>query len=140
VAIRTTEALVKAVLQRDYDLRNTPSLTRYIASASMITDAWVTCATNKGYTVSDELATEMETWLSAYRYTHNLPVYTSKSTDGRSASFLREQNMNPYKLGALELDPSGCLAFLLDTKAKQKVGFSHLGKRPSEAIPYPDRD
>lgn len=136
---RTTDTLVKAVLQRDYDLVNTPSLTRFIDSASMIVDRLVACATSRGYTLADAELAEIETWLAAYRYTHNNPVYASKSTDGRSASFLREGNRNPYLLGALELDPSGCLAFLTNPK-KQRAGFRWLGTTPSESTAFWERD
>lgn len=136
---RTDSDTVKEVLIRDYDLRNTPSLTPFIDSASAIVDRMVTCAAEKGFTFTDAELIMIETWVAAYRYTHNNPVYSSKSTDGRSASFLREDNANPYKRGALELDPSGCLATLLRPD-KKRAGFTWLGKRPSEAIPYTDRE
>lgn len=135
---RTDADAVKAVLLRDYDQRNTPSLTTFITSASLIVDRVATCAAAKGYTLSDALLLEMETWVAAYRYTLNNPVYSSKSTDGRSASFVRDGN--PYKEGALALDPSGCLSVALDPKKATRPGFSWLGKRPSEATPYTDRD
>jgi hypothetical protein len=136
---RTTTGLVKELLQRDYDLRNSPPLTRHIKSASLIVDRMVACAVSKGITLTDDETLEIETWVAAYRYTHNNPVYTSKSTDGRSGSFLRDGNENPYKKGALELDPSGCLAGLLNPK-KARAGFSWLGKRPTDAVPYTDRE
>lgn len=137
MALRTNVRLVKDILLRDYDLRNEPNLMPFIRSAAHIVDRMIICATAKGFTISDDLATDIHTWLSAYRYSLNNPVYSSKSTDGRSASFLREGN--PYKQGAIELDPSGCLAALLDPN-KQRIGFSWLGKRPSESIPFDERD
>lgn len=140
MAVRTTSDLVKDLLQRDYDLRNTPSLTVHINSASMIVDRMVTCATNKGYTFTDEELEMIERWVSAYRYTHNNPVYTNKSTDGRSAGFLRQDNDNPYRRGALELDPTGCLELLLKASGKMRPSFSWLGKKRSEQIDFPDRD
>jgi hypothetical protein len=139
MAVRTTEDRVIAVIQRDYDLRNQPSLATFINSASLIVDRTVACAARKGITITDAEALEMETWVAGYRYTHNNPVYSSKSTDGRSASFLREGGENPYKKGALELDPSGCLDALLDPKKKVRLGLTWLGKRPTEAIDFDDR-
>ena len=136
---RTTSTLVQAILLRDYDSRNSPSLTPFITSASVIVDRMVTCAALSGITFSDDELLEIEGWVAAYRYTHNNPVYSSKSTDGRSASFLREDSKNPYKLGALELDPSGCLNSLLDPKRKIQPGFSWLGKTESEQINYTER-
>lgn len=135
---RTDDAAVKAVLLHDYDGRNNPSLATFITSASLIVDQVAACAAAKGVTMSDALLAEIETWVAAYRYTHNNPVYQSKSTDGRSASFVREGGRNPYLLGAVELDPSGCLAALLSGK-KVRAGFTWLGKRPSEAVPFDRR-
>lgn len=136
---RTSAALVKELLQRDYDLRNNPPLTVHINSASMIVDRMVVCATNKGFTYTDDELEMIERWVAGYRYTHTNPVYNSKSTDGRSAGFLRQDSQNPYKKGAEELDPSGCLIALLALK-RARIGMTWLGKRPSEAIDYPERD
>lgn len=136
---RTDDTTVKTLLLRDYDSVNSPGLTRFITGASMIVDRLVTCAAAKGVTFSDAELLEIETWVAAYRYTHNNPVYASKSTDGRSASFLRQGNDNPYRRGALELDPSGCLEALLRTTGQKRAGFSWLGKRPSEAVNFDER-
>lgn len=140
MAIRTTETLVKGVLLRDYDSRNEPSLTPFIATASLLVDAVVTCAARKSVTFTDDHLELMERWLAAHYYTKNNPVYSSKSTDGRSASFVRDpQTPEPYKRVALDLDTTGCLAALLTDK-KGRAGFSWLGKKPTEAIPYTERE
>lgn len=136
---RTNETLVKAVLLRDYDLRRKPSLNPFITSASMIVDRLVTCAADKDVTFTDAELQTIESWVAAYRYTHNNPVYQSKSTDGRSASFVRQGNNNPYRQGATELDPTGCLEALLKSEGKRRVGFSWLGVTPSEARNFDDR-
>lgn len=136
---RTDATLVKAILLRDYDSRNNPSLTPFITSASMIVDRMVLCATESGITFSDAELLEIEGWVAAYRYTHNNPVYSSKSTDGRSGSFLREDSKNPYKAGALEMDPSGCLEQLLGPKKGIVPNFSWMGKTENEQQDYWER-
>lgn len=135
---RTTAGLVKGLLLRDYDTVQTPSLSPFIATAALLVDAVVTCAARKGLTLSDAHLELLERWLAAHYYTKSNPVYASKSTDGRSASFVRDTKVpEPYKAGALDLDTTGCLAAILD--GNRKVGFTWLGKRPSEAVPYDQR-
>jgi len=136
---RTTEALVKELLLRDYDSRNTPSLTVFIDTASAFIDAAVECAARQSITHTDAILELMETWAAAYFYTQNNPVYASKNTDGRSATFLREGQINPYKVGLLALDSTGCLTLLLSVK-KRRAGFTWLGKRASVATNFWDRE
>jgi hypothetical protein len=135
---RTSSALVQGLLLRDYDTRNNPSLTPFIDTASLVVDAVAACAARKGLTVSDEFLEMLERWLAAHYYTKNNPTYSSKSNDGRSASYIRDPKVpEPYKAGAMELDYTGCLLAVLNSGAR--VSMTWLGKRPREAVPFVDR-
>lgn len=135
---RTSSALVKGLLLRDYDSRNNPSLTPFIETASLIVDQVSACAARKGLTVSDAFLEMMERWLAAHYYTKNNPTYSSKSNDGRSASFIRDPKVpEPYKAGAMEMDYTGCLTAVLN--GGQKASMTWLGKRPTEAVPFDER-
>lgn len=106
---RTTEAAVKAILLRDYDSVNEPSLEPFIEIASAHVD-------NLADTPQAEL---IERWLSAHFYVMADPVYISKSTDGVSGSFAgftfnRYTGYSPlmesrYGRMALAIDGSGAL-------------------------------
>jgi hypothetical protein len=94
----------------------------------------VTCATNKGITLSSTTLELIERWLSAHYYTVMDPLYKSKNTGRAGASF----NDRSYADTAKQLDTSGCLAAIL--AGGNRVGVWWLGKPPSQQIPYADRD
>lgn len=143
MALRTTEALVKAVLRLgsqggDYDDANNPSLTRYIAAANLIVDRVATCATDRDLDLTTAELTEIETWLAAHYYTKSDRVYSSRSTKSKSGQFVLDPKVpEPYKAAAIEMDASGCLAAIL---SRQRAGGFWLGKAPSEQTDYVDRD
>jgi hypothetical protein len=112
------------------------SVMPYIATANLVVTRVNTCATAAGYTLTAEELEMMERWLACDFYTKMDPVYTSKSTLSASGSFMRGKE-EPYRMGALALDPSGCLKSILDSK--QVSGF-WAGKPASEQIPYNERD
>jgi hypothetical protein len=128
---RTTAAAVKELLDRNYDTRNVPSLEGFIATANLIVTKVAECAARRSVTLADDHLELMERWLAAHYYTKANPVYQSKTTDGRSASFVRNrESPEPYLNGAMDLDTTGCLGALLS--ARKRAGFSWLGKRPSQ--------
>lgn len=137
MAIRTNHKMVEDVLQDCWD--PSTKLDRYIKGASLIVDRVVTCSANTDYELTDAEAKEIETWLAAHLYTKMDPTYSSRSTNGASGSFVRDPKIpEPFKDGALMLDPSGCLAIALKTVPKVSAGW--MGRPPSEQTDYVDRD
>lgn len=143
MAIRTTSAAVQALMLpgKDYDTENAPSLTGFIATASVIVDRAVTCASNRGITISDTESELMERWVAAHAYCMSDPTYASKSTQGASASFTGQTGMHleqtRYGQTAMDLDPSGCLARV----GKQKFAYTAwLGLPESGQTDYEDRN
>lgn len=144
MAIRTNAAAVIGVLQDDYgpaEDGSLPSLTPYMASASVIVDRVVTCAANKGITLDANEQEIIERWLSAWAYGESDKPYTQRTTEGASGSFAGQTGegfcSNLYGQTACRLDWSGCL-FNLDKQ--QRAGAAWLGKPPSQQIPYCERD
>lgn len=134
---RTTQLAVENLLLKDYDSRSHPSLSPYIDSATVVVDRVVTCASKKGITLTTAEKELIERWLSAFFYTRVDPIYQSKGTDGSSASFVSDPvDPERYRMGAMAIDPSGCLSAILKQKTASGVW---LGKRPSEQISYVDR-
>lgn len=141
---RTTSSLVIALLGNsathpkglgNYD--GVSDVTQWIDSATAIVDRVATCATGKGITLSTTELELIERWLAAHYYTKYDPLYASKSTGRASASFIQDPKVpERYKAGALDLDPSGCLAGIL---AGARAGAAWLGKRPSDQTDYADR-
>ena len=133
---RTTPAKVEAILNKDYDYVNRPSLTPYIDTAAELIDRVVTQASANGTTIGATTAELMERWLSADCYVRSDATHSSRSNMGASASFTRKGD--EYRRMAIALDPSGILSGLL-TEGKQRVDIFWLGKPPSEQIDYQDR-
>lgn len=142
MAIRTTSSDVIALMTPggDYDTVNLPSLTGFIATANAVVNRVATCATAKGMALSTEELELIERWLSAHYYVMSDQNYTSKTTDGASASFQGKTDMgvkaSKYGQTALDLDYSGCLA-AITTRAF--ASFSWLGKNPRDQIDVEDR-
>lgn len=116
--MRTNATAVKAILVYNYDFKRNPDLTGFMDSASNIVDRVVSDAVVVGVAVTDVQAELIERWLSAYFYCKMDPLYTTKSTQGASGSFVTstslEAEQERYKRGAIELDPSGCLHAILN--------------------------
>lgn len=142
MAVRTDSDAVIALLApgKDYDLVNLPSLTGFIASASVVVSRVATCAADKGITLSSEELELIERWLAAHYYKRSDLPYASKSTGGQSASFQTKIDMGikgtHYGQSAIDMDPSGCLA-ALSSQARASIGW--LGKNPPDQINYEDR-
>jgi hypothetical protein len=135
---RTTSSAVLAILLRDYDSVNNPSLEPFIEAASSLMDDVAACAVAADATLSSTKLELMERWLAAHFYTKNNPVYQSKTTSQASATFVRgKKEPEPYKDAALMLDSTGCLASAL---AGNRAGGFWAGKVPSEQIPYDQRN
>src|SRR5207249_294049 len=96
------------------------------------------CAAGKGLNLTTEELREVETWIAAHLYTKSDPVYTSRTTSAASGVFVRApNNPEPYKDGAIAIDPSGCVNAALN---QLRAGGFWLGKAPSEQTDYKDRD
>lgn len=141
--MRTSINAVKAVFRStvegtDYD--GTTDLTPFIETASSIVDDVATCATLKGRPLTDTKLELIERWLSAWAYCMSDRPYSSRSTGGASGSFQGQTAMhfdaNYYGQMAISLDSSGCLYSM---GKGMEVGITHLGKVPSERIPYEHR-
>jgi len=117
---RTNSALVQEVLDRNYDLKRSPSLKPYIDAASLTVTRLVDDAAVKGFThTSDELEM-IERVLAAYNYCKMDPLWQSKSTQGASGAHVTSQTLDGeqerYKRWAIEIDASGCLNALLNRR------------------------
>ena len=139
---RTTQLLVGEILgnptdnprlQPNWD--GTTSLTPYIDKAYLMVTRVITCAAAKNITISTDEAEMIERWLAAYYYTVLDPLYKSRTTAGRSGTFVRSDN-NDYKQAAIESDPSGCLNAMLKM---QRAQGAWLGKTTAEATEADDR-
>tara|TARA_R110002020_G_scaffold376130_3_gene587298 strand:+ start:22696 stop:23130 length:435 start_codon:yes stop_codon:yes gene_type:complete len=144
MAVRTTDAKVKAILLSQYDLDNTPALTDFITEANLLTD-WVdTCDTDND--VSDALLTLIETNLAAHFYKIAEQGAAEEKTADASVTFRGESGMylesTLFGQKAITLDVSGCLAKRnsMSKKGKQTISLDWLGKIPSNQIDYTDRD
>ena len=140
---RTTAALVKSILLRDYDSLRAPDLTPFIEAANLLVTRVEECALAKGITLTADELEMIERWLAAHSYALNDRIYTSKHTADASASFGGQMGLGldftPYGQWAARLDISGCLEALAG--AERKVGRAYwLGKPKSDQIDYVDRD
>lgn len=104
---RTTASAVQTLLGRNWDQAS--SVTPYIDTASAIVDQVVSCASDRGVTMTDATLELMERWLAAHFYTQMDPLYKSKTTGRASATFADQD----YKKAAMQLDQSGCLAGIM---------------------------
>lgn len=140
MSVRTNEDAVKGILNDDYGPKRDgtlPDLTPYIASASAVVTRVAACAVDRGVTLSSAEKELIERWLAAHLYTKSDPTYSSRSTAGASGSFVRNSECpEPYKDGALSVDPSGCLNALLNNR---RASIFWVGKTEDEAIPVDER-
>lgn len=112
---------------------STPSLTRHISTANAIVTRVITCAAEKGVTISDDEAELMEMWLAAYFYTVMDPQYKRKKTERAEGEFLTQSYLDAAKM----LDVSGCLTAILE---RRTASVFWGGRPPSEQTDYVDRD
>lgn len=128
---RTTIAAVKGLLGRDYDSNKLYDVQPYIDGAWPMVDRVVTCATNKGITLTDAELEIIERHVAAHRYQMMDQAFSTKSTSSASASFqgVTDKGLEGTKYGqsALDLDYSGCL---MNITKKQRATGAWLGTCP----------
>lgn len=107
MALRTSEALVKGILETDADIRLAP----FIRMANALTDWLASQDTDSELTAS--LLLEIEGLLAAHFYAHRDQLYNSKSTGGASGSFQGQTGMflqaTLYGQTAMVMDVTGKL-------------------------------
>lgn len=135
MAARTTSIKVQELLGYNYDRKRAPVLTPFIDTATLMVDDLVACAVERGITLTTARLELIERWLACYYYSKQDPLYSSRSTEGASGSFLR--TADDFKNSAIDLDNSGCLQAMF---AKAVASLTWLGKVPSEQIDVNDRD
>lgn len=139
--VRTTSALVIEILDRNYNTRDAPSLTPFIAAANSLVNRVRTCAREKSLALSTTELELLERWLAAHMYCQADRTYRQKSTGKASGAFdgITKDGLESTMYGqtALRIDYSGCLR-QIHTGASATVIW--LGKPPSEQIDYADRD
>lgn len=84
---RTTEAAVIAVLMRDYDSLNAPSLSPFISTATLIVNRAVASALLGEYPLTATEAERIECWLAAHFYACSDKPFASKMTMKTGAKF-----------------------------------------------------
>lgn len=138
---RTTSDLVIAILQKDYDSVNSPDISGYIDSASLLVDKMILCRTGKGIVTTDSEAEIIERWLSAHAYAMSDKPYKAKTNLRSSAVYEGETKLRleatRYGQFAMGLDDSGCLEKV--NAGNKRVGGRWLGRRPSDQTDYEDR-
>lgn len=133
---RTTVQLVKALLLDNYGAlrdRTLPSLQPFIDTATVIIDRVATCAVSRGKTLTTTELELIERWLACHYYTKSDPLYTSRSTEGASGSFVQRSFLD----GATDLDFSGCLKAIMSGR---KARVSWGGKSVKEQVDYYTRN
>lgn len=141
---RTTALAVQKVLDAGGDYRPNKDLSPYIDVGSAIVDDLVTYATDNDITVPGAARLELiERWLAAWSYCMSDQPYSSRSTDGASASFQGQTAMyleaNKYGQTAVSLDPTGYLVTLAKGEGPTSASAVWLGTRYSDQPDYDDR-
>ncbi len=138
---RTTITAVQNILGADYGRLpdgTLPDLQQYIDTAVIVIDRLRQRAIAANRTLLPAELELIERWLSAHYYTRTDPTYTSRSTQGASASFTSPgDNPERYLATAMEIDSSGLLEALIK---KQNVSAQWLGKTLSERNSYDERN
>ncbi len=138
--MRTNSTAVEALLLKDYDAKNLPSLSPFIESASSIVDDLYAYAVGNGRTISTVKLELIERWLSAHAYQQSDRGYTSRSTESASGSFQGSATemlkSTFYGQMALTLDSTG---YLMNIGKRKTVAY-WAGKPTSEQIDIDQRN
>lgn len=148
MAIRTSQALVQAVLEtgEDYDTVKATSLTPFITAANKMVDRVKADASSKKNvtltdTGEDSECELIERWLSAHFYCQSDKPVQSKSTGGASGSFIGQTAMGLdstlYGQTAQRLDWSGILRNM-DKQQLASTGWIGTPRRDQQS--YQERE
>jgi hypothetical protein len=105
---RVDATAVKDVLGYNWDKKS--RLETWIKMADAVIDRVAQYAQDNNIVVSSDVLTLMAANMAAHYYTQMDPLYTSKSSGGRSGSF-REQD---YSKIAIQMDPTNYLRVILE--------------------------
>ncbi len=129
MAIRTTSDSVKGLLLHNYDVINNPSLTPFIATASVLVDRISTAG------LADTTLLELlERWLAAHYYAVSDPAYKQDQRDSSSGTYEGQTGYGlmstRYGQQALALDTTGTLQKLAgkDAPGVVKISGHYVGK------------
>lgn len=129
---RTTPALVKGILLRDYDTKKAPDLQPFIDSAGLLVDRTEAYALSIDAPLLDPELEMLERWLAAHYYKQSDQAFASKGTDGATASFQGQtgKSLESTKYGqtAITLDYSGYLGLVTTGAGPTLVGGVWLGR------------
>lgn len=110
---RTNAAAVKAVLMRDYDSRNAPSVEPFILMATELVSDLVDSATDAGVTIRASKLERIECLLAAHFYCQSDRPLDSKKTDGAGGTFSgktgKRFDSTMYGQSAMAMDTTGYL-------------------------------
>lgn len=135
---RTTDECVRGIADVDPNILLGP----FIDMASVFVSRMQSCASDRGYTYTEDELRVIETLLAAHLYSIRDPRVTSEGTERAQASYevgkqgegLRSTD---YGKQAASLDGSGCLTAM---SSGARAQFFWLGKAPSDQTDYIDRD
>lgn len=122
--MRTTVTAVKGILGGNYGGNSRqcePDLTPYIRTASAVVDDLVTCAEEKGITLSASKLALIEMWLAAHYYTRMDPTYKSRNTLRAGGTF--NTDGSEYRSVAENLDSTGCMEAILEGYGVAELGW-----------------
>lgn len=137
MAVRTSPALVKEIIEFDTDLSMQP----FIIAASNMVDQLAAEADTE-YTLAAATLELIERWLAAHFYAMRDQQYSSKSTGGAGGSFQGQTSM------VLTATQYGQMAMLLDTtnwlskrsrevlEGRKRMIFTWVGNEPEDIESY----
>lgn len=127
---------VRNVLGPNYDTVNNPTLTPFVEWANAIVSTVATYAAEVEETLSTSTKELMERYLAAHAYTAQDALYSSRSSLGRSGSFVRDPKGDYLKL-AQALDPTGTLMAVVEGN---RASGGWMGKTETEQLLWDERN
>lgn len=138
---RTTEALVRERLGRDYNGYGNLKIPIQLSN-SLVTRAIEKAASSDGVSVSTDDARYLENELACHFYCVSDRVYTSRSTLSASGAWAFQAgkglDATPYGQSAKSFDPTG--GWIEAIADGMEVDVSWLGKRADEQLSWTDRN